>query len=98
MTDAERLIELWAKYGTGMFGFDYPEVKDSLGEAATLIQQQSARIVELEGALRPFAEAKLQPEVFVPDLDIDGTHAALKITFGDLARARAVLGETSSAK
>lgn len=57
-----------------------------------------ARIVALEGALRPFAEAKLQPEDFDPDLDIDGTHAALKITFGDLARARAVLGETSSAK
>ena len=70
------------------------------GAAADLIMQQSARIAELEGALRPFAEKA--GEYDVPPNDLPDAHPVQNsfrdetaITIGHLRRARKALsGET----
>lgn len=90
MTDAERLIERLNLYwpAGGLRNPDGPE-------AAALIQQQAARIVELEVALQPFARGGAAANEEWKDSDDIGflAFSTFEVTVGDFRMARAVLGE-----
>ena len=112
MTDAERLIERLLDHSGKLLPMTYEEGPDygmlvgpsfqamtmdpgalqetleAIPSLATLIQQQAARIVELEGALRGVIDTA---DSFC---DCSGDEVAAQVKI----RARAVLGETSSAK
>lgn len=64
-------------------------------EAAALIQQQAARIVELEVALQPFARGGAAANEEWKDSDDIGflAFSTFEVTVGDFRMARAVLGE-----
>lgn len=58
---------------------------------AETLQLQKRRILELEAALRPFAELRAIP------LEKDASRVSVRVNVADLARARAALQKTTEA-